>query len=113
MAMGGLPVIVSGKTHYRGKGFTYDPESKEEYLAMLASGKVKPLDRSQVQKAKHYAYVFFFEYPFPYPWHLIGFWDDIQERPFEKVATREGLIPYHRTIQALLGEKPMWGEAEA
>ncbi len=25
MAMKGLPVIVAGQTHYRGRGFTYDP----------------------------------------------------------------------------------------
>jgi hypothetical protein len=111
MAMSGLPVIVSGMTHYRGKGFTYDPDSKDEYLAMLASSAVEPLNSIQVQKAKHYAYVFFFEYPFPYPWHLIGFWDDIKEIPLEKVATKEGLIPYQRTIQVLLGQEPVWGEA--
>ena len=111
MAMSGLPVIVSGATHYRGKGFTYDPETKDEYTAMLTSNAAEPLSSIQVQKAMHYAYVFFFEYPFPYPWHLIGFWDDLKDLPFETVATTEGLIPYHRTIQALLGEEPVWGEA--
>ena len=111
IAMGGLPVIVSGMTHYRGKGFTYDPSSKDEYIAMLAPGGAEPLSSHQVQLAKHYAYVFFFEYPFPYPWHLIGFWDDLNDLPFETVATGEGLIPYLRTIRALLGEEPSWDEA--
>jgi len=109
MAMGGLPVIVSGATHYRGKGFTYDPESKDEFLAMLASKAIKPLSSAQVRKAMHYAYVFFFEYPFSFPWHLIGFWDDLEDLPFEDVVTKEGLIPYQRTIQALLGEELYWG----
>jgi lipid A disaccharide synthetase len=27
MAMSGLPVIVAGQTHYRGKGFTLDADS--------------------------------------------------------------------------------------
>ena len=27
MAMSGVPAIVSGATHYRGKGFTLDPEN--------------------------------------------------------------------------------------
>ena len=31
MAMSGVPAIVGGQTHYRGKGFTQDPVSWEEY----------------------------------------------------------------------------------
>ena len=30
MAMRGIPVIVAGQTHYRGKGFTTDPGSVED-----------------------------------------------------------------------------------
>ena len=32
MAMNGLPVIVTGQTHYRGRGFTFDPESWVTYF---------------------------------------------------------------------------------
>ena len=35
MAMSGVPVIVVGNTHYRGKGFTLDPETWEEYFELL------------------------------------------------------------------------------
>ena len=31
MAMSGVPVIAAGQTHYRGKGFTLDPASWQEY----------------------------------------------------------------------------------
>jgi hypothetical protein len=35
MAMCGVPVIVSGQTHYRGRGFTYDPDSWVSYFKLL------------------------------------------------------------------------------
>ena len=35
MAMYGVPVIVSGQTHYRGRGFTYDPDSWVTYFKLL------------------------------------------------------------------------------
>lgn len=35
MAAAGMPVVTSGKSPYRGYGFTYDPANKEQYFAML------------------------------------------------------------------------------
>jgi len=35
MAMRGIPVVVAGETHYRDRGFTYDPNSWEEYINIL------------------------------------------------------------------------------
>lgn len=37
MAMHGLPVVVSGNTHYRDRGFTLDPASWTEYFTILDS----------------------------------------------------------------------------
>jgi len=35
MAMSGVPVIVSGQTHYRGKGFTFDPDSWDSFYKLI------------------------------------------------------------------------------
>lgn len=35
MALRGIPVIVAGKTHYRNRGFTYDPATWVEYFKLL------------------------------------------------------------------------------
>ena len=35
MAMSGVPVIVAGLTHYKGNGFTIDPQTYEEYFERL------------------------------------------------------------------------------
>jgi hypothetical protein len=114
MVMQGVPVIVSGTTHYRGKGFTYDPESWNEYFEVLDRLLREPLGRrvpdEQIELAMRYAYRFFFEYPFPFPWHLIGFWKDIQARPLEQVVATLGVSPYDKTLDAMLGHPIVWSE---
>ena len=37
MAIKGKPIIVAGNPHYRDKGFSYDPSSREEYFKILDS----------------------------------------------------------------------------
>ncbi len=114
MVMQGVPVVVSGATHYRGKGFTYDPESWDEYFEALGRLLSDPLGRrvpdEQIELAMRYAYRFFFEYPFPFPWHLIGFWKDMQARPLEQVVAALGHSPYDETLQAMLGHPIVWSE---
>ena len=112
MAMSGVPVVVSGKTHYRGKGFTHDPDNLEEYYetldALLTNTHSSRLSQEKVQLAMRYAYRFFFEYPFAFPWHLISFWDDIDARPLKEVLQREACGRYEQTLAALLGEDVDW-----
>jgi hypothetical protein len=112
MAMRGVPVIVSGETHYRRKGFTQDPQTAEEYYSMidlyLNGNNSRKMSDDQIRLAWHYAYVYFFEYPFEVPWHLIGFWQDIDERPLEEMLQPDRLARYRRTIEALGGGAVTW-----
>ena len=111
MAMVGIPVIVAGDTHYRGKGFTTDPGSVDDYLAAvdraLGSDEAR-LGEDARELAVRYAHRFFFEYPFPFPWHLIGFWEDVEARPVEQVIAAPGA--YLNTMLALLGEPIDWAK---
>ncbi len=112
MGMYGVPVIVVGKTHYRGKGFTIDPKSWPEYFAKLDAAladfdSVK-LSPEQVERAWHYAYRFFFDYPQPFPWHLRRFWKDAKERPLESVLTHEGWQQYGKVFAMLAADLPDW-----
>ena len=112
MAMAGIPVIVAGATHYRGRGFTDEPASMEEYLHALEARIAEPLGRRLAPEvsdlAWRYAYRFFFEYPFVFPWHLVRFWEDIAGLPFEAVLTTEAWPAYSRTLRALAGEPVDW-----
>ncbi|MDH3942488.1 MAG: hypothetical protein OEV06_00110 [Anaerolineae bacterium] len=114
MAMSGLPVVVTGKTHYRGKGFTIDPTSWDEYFSTLEKAlespkKTKPPEE-QVNLAWQYAYNFFFSFPRPFPWHLWYFWDDVPEQPISEVLSPEGLKKFADTFDYMVGKPVDWAE---
>ncbi len=111
MAMSGVPVIVAGVTHYKGNGFTIDPQTYEEYFARLDALLVHPQDfrltQAQIDLAWHYAYCFFFEFSLPFPWRLVQMWDDLKERPISYVLG-EGMGKYNRTFDYLTGTPIEW-----
>jgi hypothetical protein len=111
-AMNGRPVISCGETHYRGRGFTFDPNSWDEYYAtlekILADIPGHQLNEKQVEFAWNYAYRFFFEYPRPFPWRLMNFWDDLAVWPLEKVLGPEGLAQFRDTFDFLVNEPFTW-----
>lgn len=112
MAMSGIPVVVVGRTHYRGKGFTLDPDSWERYWDLLNVLNQEPrryrLTENQVRRAWEYAYRFFFEYPLPFPWHLLHLWEDLDAWPIKRVLSAEGIERYGRTLANLAGEPIEW-----
>jgi hypothetical protein len=111
-AMNGIPVISCGQTHYRGRGFTIDPNTWGEYFLtlenVLSDLPSHRLTEEQTAKAWNYAYRFFFEYPRPFPWRLMNFWDDLDVWPVEKVLSSEGLSQFGETFKFLVGEPFTW-----
>lgn len=64
MAMQAKPVIVSGETHYRGKGFTIDVSDPREFVAALDRVLEDPVaHRPDPVLTRRYAYLFFFRDP--------------------------------------------------
>jgi hypothetical protein len=112
MAMSGVPVVVSGQTHYRGKGFTLDPDSWAHYHQILEGSlstiEKQRLGREQVESAWHYAYRFFFDYPRPFPWHLLDFWEKLETWPIARVLSEEGQGLFGDTFRNLVGEPRIW-----
>jgi len=111
-AMNGIPVISCGQTHYRGRGFTLDPNTWNEYFAslekVLSDLPAHRLSEEQVAKAWNYAYRFFFEYPRPFPWRLMNFWDDLEVWPLDKVLSEEGMKQFEDTFKFLVGDPFTW-----
>ncbi len=112
MAMSGIPVIVAGQTHYRNRGFTFDPDSWVTYYKTLGGMLDEPeeahLSEEQTKSAWKYAYSFFFEYPRPFPWHLVKMWDDYDKRPFSHVLSEEGQAEYGESFEYLIGKPLDW-----
>jgi len=111
-AMNGRPVISCGQTHYRGRGFTLDPNTWDEYYStlekVLSDIPAHKLNEKQIEFAWNYAYRFFFEYPQPFPWRLMNFWDDLEVWDLERVFSDEGLSQFKDTFDFLVGEKFTW-----
>ena len=105
MAMSGIPVEVAGKTHYRGRGFTYDPESWVDYFKilnrLLDSPKKTRLAKEQMELAWKYAYLFFFEYSYPYPWHIFFRREDFNQNSMKYVLSSEGRKKFGETFELL------------
>jgi len=112
MAMRGVPVILAGVTHYRGRGFTFDPSSWDEYYTtldrLLSDLPAYRLSQEQVETAWNYAYRFFFDFPMSFPWRLMKFWQDVDIWPLGRVLSDEGRVEYKKTFDYLAGEPVNW-----
>jgi hypothetical protein len=112
MSMNGIPVIACGATHYRKRGFTFDPASWEEYFNILDNQFTKlpisQLTDAQIETAWEYAYRFFFEYPIPFPWRLMHFWKDLDIWPLSRVLSNEGRAEFGKAFDYLAGESIKW-----
>lgn len=68
LALSGTPVLVSGETHYRGRGFTVDATSPEDYDRRLGEMLDEPSAwLPDVERARRYANLFFFGSPYDLP----------------------------------------------
>ena len=114
MPMSGVPVIVAGQTHYRGRGFTMDPDSWVAYYKMIGNVLDNPtsaaLTEEQVKLAWQYAAAFFFDYPRPFPWHLVKMWDDYEKRPMSYVLSDQGQAEFARSFEYFVGRPLDWNE---
>ncbi|MBM3143722.1 MAG: hypothetical protein FJ010_01885 [Chloroflexi bacterium] len=115
MAMIGKPVIVTGHTHYRGKGFTIDPNTWKEYFEalkqVLYDPKAHTLSEGQIELSWRYAYRFFFEYPQPFPWRVPYLWESLKEWSMARVLSPEGQAQFGNTFRYLVGEPIDWARS--
>ncbi len=68
LALEGVPTLVAGEPHYRGKGFTLDVATKASYHHMLDEAWQRGcLSDVEMERARRYAYLFFFRFMIPFP----------------------------------------------
>lgn len=66
LSIQGKPVILAGKAHYSGKGFTYDADSDEEYIKLLRkTPEINLINEEMRLMALKYGYVYFIQKQIP------------------------------------------------
>jgi hypothetical protein len=55
----GIPCVLGGESLYSGRGFTHEPQTRDEYFELLKNiHTLSPLNREQVERAKAFAYLY-------------------------------------------------------
>jgi len=95
----GVPCAVVSRTHFRGRGFTLDVESRDDYFRLLAEWREDPEFAARARvAAKRYAYLLFERYHLPFPFLFEPVVNDV--RALQSATDQELLA--HPTIQVLL-----------
>ena len=67
MALLGMPVVTLGASHYRGRGFTFDPDGADAYTRMLTGNWPGRLAEEAIARAERYAHAFYFRHHVKFP----------------------------------------------
>lgn len=95
MAVCGKSVLLISETHYRGKGFTYDIESEDEYFKTLDRLIENPLATlpDQVTLAKKYFYIMMFHYQYDMPLKLWrGLFNGYKGKTIKDLSKEEPIV---------------------
>jgi hypothetical protein len=64
----GKNIICCGRSHFSGKGFTYDSKDVSSYLSLLGTaGIIETMNAEKVALARRYAYLYFYKQQMPLP----------------------------------------------
>ncbi len=102
MSLLGKPVIVVADTHYRGKGFTFDPKNRSEYFELIDSfTSAQRISDEQLAEAERYAHMDFLRHHIRLPL--------FEEDPQENFITKAQLDSdgnLNAWLKALYTQKP-------
>lgn len=107
MAYNGLPVIIGGDTHYRNLGFTYDPDSPEEYVRFLnKSNRLKSKENTK-ERARRYCYLLFIQKHIEFPIHSDNGSVSVQLRPVLHDEIRPANKNFDFICERIIKNKPV------
>ena len=108
----GVPCIVVSQTHYRGKGFTLDIKSREEYFDLMENidpGKInKDLQKTLV---KRYLYLLFIRYQIPFDVFEETSWTDVRSFTFNNIEELFQKPYFNHIIQSIINKGEFLTEA--
>ncbi|MFC4542237.1 hypothetical protein ACFO5R_09885 [Halosolutus amylolyticus] len=108
MAYHGIPVVVGGDTHYRELGFTYDPETKADYLALLEEFETLSMDEEMRERARRYAYWVFVHQNVDFPYISVNdTFVDFEYRPVNHDELTPGNEVFDWIVDRMLENEPI------
>ncbi|THH34571.1 hypothetical protein [Neolewinella litorea] len=103
----GIPCAVVSRTHYRGKGFTIDVNSKEEYFNLLSSYSPKQPDKNKLMAlSKRYAHLLFERYQIPFEIFDEITYTDVRSFNFDNIKELFEIPHFEYIIDAIIHKKP-------
>lgn len=105
----GVPTVTLGNPHYRGKGFTFDPKSEEEYLQLLKKLLQERWGDSQKKITRETALRYFYTYMFRF-FRNMGLvtlsWDERVPKVFpNNLSQMKKLTEFQNLVSAIVKEK--------
>ncbi|MCE5327999.1 MAG: hypothetical protein LLG01_16450 [Planctomycetaceae bacterium] len=95
----GIPVAVVSKTHFRGRGFTIDVNSRQEYFDLIEQWDGSKVDRQRLATlSKRYAYLLFERYQLHFPFLFENRVNDVRAM----INIEEASLLTHPSVQVFL-----------
>lgn len=108
-AMYGMHVVVAGRPHYAGHGFTREPATREAYFALIEAILADPegtkIAEREIELACCYGDLYWNWIPQPFPWKYDDFLGSVErDWPMERVLTPEAQAQFGRTFDYFAGD---------
>jgi hypothetical protein len=110
MALDGVPTVVAADVHYRGNGFTFDPDSPEAYYELLRSVDELKMTEEMLARARRYAHLLWVRKHIDFPVYETPSKDDfgsVRARPISHDDLAPGTEPVDFIIDHLLAGEPV------
>jgi hypothetical protein len=107
MALRGKPVVCGNPSqHSNRKGFTIDPDTREEFFGaidrVLKDPKEGRLTDRQVELAYCYADLYFNQWYRRFPWQAQSLWSDLKTWPMSRILSPEGETEFGPVLDELM-----------
>ncbi|WP_151145652.1 hypothetical protein [Haloarcula sp. CBA1131] len=107
MAYEGVPTIVAGDTHYRDLGFTFDPETQDEYFRLLGNIRDLEMDEEMIARAKRYVHVYFEQKHVDFPFFKTQSAGDNEYFKVEHDEVKPGNENFDFIVRKILADEPV------
>ena len=102
----GIPCVVVSKTHFRGRGFTVDIDSKESYFNYLDKFTKRNVEMEELKLlSKRYAYLLFERYQLPFDMFQNGGASSVRSLAFDSIDKLFQFKSFSKVIHSIINKE--------